>query len=231
MIPIRDNIPSDRIPFINYSIIVLNLIFFLFELTLPQTQLKSFFDYFGILPIRYSNPDIAGHFTITEQIIPFFSSMFLHGGWLHLIGNMWILYIFGDNVEDYLGHFVYLIFYLAGGLFSGIFNLFLNFHSHLPTIGASGAIAAIMGAYFMLYPYARVLVLIPIFVFIQFIEVPAFFFLGFWFIIQFLSGTASHSAYGGVAWWAHVGGFIAGTAFIYIIRYFKRIRNWDIYDI
>ncbi len=226
MIPIRDNIPSEKMPFVNYSIIALNLIFFIFELMLPHTHLKSFFYYFGIVPIRYTNPEISQHFSFVEQMIPFFSSMFLHGGWLHLIGNMWVLYIFGDNVEDYLGHTFYLVFYLFGGFFSGGFNILLNIHSQLPTIGASGAIAAVMGAYFLLYPHARILVLVPIFVFIQFIEVPAFFFLGFWFLIQFLSGTTANPIYGGVAWWAHVGGFIAGSALIYIIGNFRHKREY-----
>jgi membrane associated rhomboid family serine protease len=140
--------------------------------------------------------------------------MFLHGGYLHIIGNMWSLYIFGDNVEDRLGHFRYLVFYLLCGLASGISHLAINWHSTLPTIGASGAIAGVMGAYFILYPKAKVLTLVPIFFFIQFIELPAFVFLGIWFLFQFISAAGTSAQGGGIAWWAHIGGFVFGIIFL-----------------
>ena len=140
--------------------------------------------------------------------------MFLHGSFLHLLGNMWSLYIFGDNVEDRLGHFRYLMFYLLCGLASGVSHLVINWHSEIATIGASGAIAGVMGAYFVLYPQAKVLTLIPIFFFFHFVELPAFLFLGIWFLFQFMSAAASSSQAGGIAWWAHIGGFVFGIIFL-----------------
>jgi hypothetical protein len=138
--------------------------------------------------------------------------MFLHGGFLHLLGNMWFLYIFGDNVEDRMGPFRFFVFYLLSGIAAALIHLMSNWDSQLPTIGASGAIAGVMGAYFLLYPRARVLTMVPIFLFPFFFEIPAFFFLGYWVLIQLLYGTFSHGLAGGVAWWAHVGGFIFGLA-------------------
>jgi membrane associated rhomboid family serine protease len=140
--------------------------------------------------------------------------MFLHGGFLHILGNMWSLYIFGDNVEDRLGSLRYLFFYLLCGLASGLSHLFINWQSQVPTIGASGAIAGVMGAYLILYPKSRILTLIPIFFIPYFIEVPAFFFLGLWFVIQFVSATGSQGQMGGIAWWAHIGGFVFGIIFL-----------------
>jgi len=142
----------------------------------------------------------------------------MHGGFFHILGNMWFLYIFGDNVEDRLGHFRYLAFYLLCGLASGISHLVLNWTSQIPTIGASGAIAGVMGAYFILYPKAKVLTLVPIFFFIQFVEIPAFLFLGFWILFQFLSAATSSAQAGGIAWWAHVGGFIFGIIFLKLFQ-------------
>ncbi|MCB1195906.1 rhomboid family intramembrane serine protease [bacterium] len=222
MIPIRDNNPSSKIPYVTYSIIGINIFIFILELIMRKhfvagDQLGNFFLQFGIVPTRYSNREIAQHYIFIEQLIPFFTSMFLHGGWIHIIGNMWTLYIFGDNVEDFLGHGKYLVFYIVCGVLSGLFHLLTNLNSHIPTIGASGAIAGIMGAYIILYPHARVLVILPIFLFVEVFEVSAYFFLGFWFIIQFFNGTFSlgtASLYGGVAWWAHIGGFIAGLLII-----------------
>jgi hypothetical protein len=149
--------------------------------------------------------------------------MFLHGGLLHLLGNMWSLYIFGDNVEDHLGHFRYLAFYLLCGLASGVSHLVLNWHSEIPTIGASGAIAGVMGAYFVLYPKAKVLTLVPIFIFIQFIELPAYIFLGIWFLFQFLSAAGASAQASGIAWWAHIGGFIFGIVFLKLFEWLPEI--------
>jgi hypothetical protein len=150
--------------------------------------------------------------------------MFLHGGWMHLIGNMWFMWIFGDNVEDRMGHGGFLVFYLLCGIAASVANMALMPHSHMPTIGASGAIAGVLGAYFLLYPGARILTLIPIFIFIRFVELPAFVFLGFWFVMQFFSGAAAIT--GGntsnVAFWAHVGGFVAGMV---LLGLFAR-RRW-----
>ena len=158
------------------------------------------------------------HLSLIDVAVPFFTSMFLHGGWLHLIGNMWYLWIFGDNIEDRLGHFTYLLFYLLCGLGAGVVHTVLNANTTVPSIGASGAIAGVLGAYVVSYPFARVLTLIPIFIFLQVIEIPAVIVLGLWFVMQFLYGTASLALTGpnagGVAWWAHVGGFIIGILLV-----------------
>jgi membrane associated rhomboid family serine protease len=165
---------------------------------------------------------------LRSVLLPFLTSMFLHGGWLHLIGNMWYLWIFGDNVEDRLGHFTYLIFYLLCGLGAGIAQTVLNYDSVIPSLGASGAIAGVLGAYVISYPTARVLTLLPIFIFWPIVEIPAVFFLGFWFIMQFFAGAASLTATaasaGGVAWWAHVGGFIIGMILVTMLSPRNRTR-------
>jgi membrane associated rhomboid family serine protease len=159
-------------------------------------------------------PDVAAGFTLPQQIFSFFTSMFLHGGWLHLIGNMWTLWIFGDNVEDRLGRAKYLALYLAGGVAAALMHIFTNAGSMVPTIGASGAIAAVMGAYFRFYPHARVETLIPPLVFGPIFRFPAVIFLGWWFLLQFFNGAMSLGArnegFSGIAWWAHVGGFLFG---------------------
>jgi len=144
--------------------------------------------------------------------------MFLHGGFLHILGNMWFLYIFGDNIEDRLGHLRYLIFYLLTGIAAGLVHLLTNWNSKIPTIGASGAISGVMGAYLILYPRARVLTLIPIFLFFQFVEIPAFLFLGYWFLLQLFSAGLTRGDVGGVAWWAHIGGFVTGIIFVKLIE-------------
>jgi membrane associated rhomboid family serine protease len=213
MIPIRDAIRSKHFPVVNVFIIGLNILVFLWQF-LQGPRLEESLFLFGIVPIRYSNPDISSQFTTFQQILPFFTSMFLHGGFLHILGNMWFLYIFGDNIEDRLGHLRYLIFYLLCGVAAGLVHLFTNWNSKVPTIGASGAIAGVMGGYLLLYPRAKVLTLIPIFFFFQFVEVPAFIFLGFWFILQLFSAGLTPTSIGGIAFWAHVGGFISGPILI-----------------
>ncbi|MBW1719405.1 MAG: rhomboid family intramembrane serine protease [Deltaproteobacteria bacterium] len=216
MIPIRDTIRSETYPIINYVLIALNILAFFVE----QSQGRNFNEFiftYGLVPARYSVPQISDYFTTAQQVMVFLTFMFLHGGFFHLLGNMWFLYIFGDNVEDHLGHFRYLAFYLLCGLASGISHLFLNWTSQIPTIGASGAIAGVMGAYFILYPRAKVLTLVPIFFFIHFMEIPAFLFLGFWIFFQFLSAALSSQA-GGIAWWAHVGGFVFGIIFLKLFQ-------------
>ncbi|MBW2038757.1 MAG: rhomboid family intramembrane serine protease [Deltaproteobacteria bacterium] len=213
MIPIRDTNRSETYPIINNLIIAVTVLVFFIELFQGQ-RLKEFIYIYGLVPARYSVPQISAHFTNGQQVLSFLTFMFLHGGFLHLLGNMWFLYIFGDNVEDRLGHFRYLAFYLLCGLASGVSHLALNWHSQIPTIGASGAIAGVMGAYLILYPRAKVLALVPIFFFLYFAEVPAFLFLGVWFLFQFLSAAGTSGKAGGIAWWAHVGGFIFGIIFL-----------------
>lgn len=217
MIPFRDNIPSRSFPIITVSIILLNVAVFLYELSLGPA-LDSFISEYGVTPAAvFAWPQ--SQLSVLALVLPFPASMFLHGGWLHLIGNMWYLWIFGDNVEDRLGHWMYLLFYLACGIGAGIVHTMMNAAATIPSIGASGAIAGVLGAYLVSYPFARVLTLIPIFIFIQIIEIPAIVVLGFWFLIQFLYGAAALGTTagvetGGVAWWAHIGGFLLGIILV-----------------
>jgi len=212
MIPLRDTIRSKNYPVVNTTIIIINIAVFLVELS-KGDQLRQFIFTYGLVPARYTVPSISTYVTSGQQAFSFLSFMFIHGGFFHLLGNMWSLYIFGDNVEDRLGSFRYLLFYLLCGFASGIAHLVLNWHSQVPTIGASGAIAGVMGAYMISFPRSRILTLIPIFIFFPLVEVPAVFFLGVWFIFQFLS-AASTAGQGGIAWWAHIGGFIFGIIFL-----------------
>jgi membrane associated rhomboid family serine protease len=215
MIPLRDAIRSKNFPAVNFIIIGLNIIVFLWQFT-QGPHLKEALYLYGIVPLRYSDPELSAQFTRFQQYLPFLTSMFLHGGFLHIIMNMWFLYIFGDNIEDRLGHIRYLVFYLFCGLAAGLVHLFTNWSSNIPTIGASGAISGVMGAYLLLYPRSKILTLIPIFFFFQFVEIPAFIFLGFWLLLQLFSAGLTPRNVGGIAFWAHIGGFIAGLIFIKI---------------
>ena len=230
MLPIRDNIPSRRFPAITLALIAANTLVFLWELQLGPRMLERAFVELAIIPVRYSIPEIAESFSLSEQVLPFFSSMFLHGGWLHLIGNMWTLWIFGDNVEDRLGRWKYLLLYLASGVAAALLHIYTNLGSQVPTIGASGAIAGVMGAYFRFYPQARVETVIPPFIFGPYFDLPAVLFLGWWFLLQFFNGALSLGAgargFGGIAWWAHVGGFAFGLA----VCLFARRPRAEYYD-
>jgi rhomboid family protein len=215
MIPIRDTVPRQNLPIVTWILIFINGVVFFFELTMPPPMLEQFFHLFGIVPARYTHPDWAVWvgFPI-DNYWPFLTSMFLHGGWLHIIGNMWALWIFGDNVEDRMGPFRFAVFYVLCGIVAGVTHALTNPNSTIPSVGASGAIAGVMGAYFVLFPRARVVVLLPILFLPFFFELPAFLYLGFWILMQFFSGTLSLAApgdVGGVAWWAHVGGFASGV--------------------
>lgn len=216
MIPIRDTIPSRNYPIVNNAIIFINIVVFLIEIMFIQ-DMDRFIYIYGLVPARYTIPSIAVHFTFFDQLFSFLSFMFLHGGFWHLLGNMWFLYIFGDNVEDSLGHVKYVVFYLLCGLLSGLTHFIVNWNSPIPTIGASGAVAGVMGAYLILYPRSRVLTLIPIFIIPYFIEIPAAFFLAVWFLFQFLSAMLSDAHAAGIAWWAHIGGFIFGIILLKFI--------------
>lgn len=224
MFPIRDTIPSRTVPVVTWVIILANALVFLFELGLSEPQLKNLFFRFGFVPARYSHPSWAIVQGFPSLYWPFMTSLFLHGGWLHVISNMWMLWIFGDNVEDRMGHLRFLVFYLLCGVAAGIVHFGTNLNSTLPTVGASGAVAGVMGAYFLLYPRARIITMIPVFFYPLFIEIPAVFFLGLWFYSQLFSGLASLSGpmqVGGIAWWAHVGGFLTGAAlrFVFVKRH------------
>jgi membrane associated rhomboid family serine protease len=226
MIPLRDDQPRFSTPYMNYFLVALNTIVFLFELSVgaqSHRALDGLIYEFGIVPAHFTS-GLGGsqHFQLAGAILSILTSLFLHGSWLHIMGNMWVLWIFGDNIEDYLGHFTYLIFYLVCGLTAAITHIAMNPGSDVPTVGASGAIAGVMGAYFLLYPKARVLTLVPLIVFFTFWWLPAWIVLGYWFLLQFLSGTATSIAYsssssGGVAFWAHVGGFVAGLVLIKVM--------------
>jgi membrane associated rhomboid family serine protease len=224
MFPIRDTIPSRNPPIATWSIILVNCLVFFFELSMPESSLRQFFYHFGIVPARYTHPGWAVWLGLAvDDYWPFLTSMFLHGSWLHIIGNMWTLWIFGDNVEDRMGPVRFVFFYLLCGLAAGLVHWYTNPNSTLPTVGASGAIAGVMGAYFFLFPYARVIVLVPVLFFPFFFELPAVTYLGFWILTQIFTGTLALGQpgdVGGVAWWAHVGGFAAG-----ILLQFLFVKN------
>ncbi|MFZ1008938.1 MAG: rhomboid family intramembrane serine protease [Candidatus Sulfotelmatobacter sp.] len=216
MLPIRDDQPRYSTPWVNGFLIGLNLLIFFFEFTLDPRSLDLLARQFGVVP-SHLMAFLSGSpkYSLLDVVLPFFTSMFLHGSWMHVIGNVWFLFIFGDNVEDYLGHFKYLVFYIFVGLIAMATQVMVSLHSTVPTLGASGAIAGVLGAYFVLYPRARVLTWFFVFV----VWVPAWIILGYWFALQFLSGTASialyaHQNVGGVAFWAHVGGFVAGALLV-----------------
>ncbi len=208
MIPIRDTLRSRKFPIVNWTLILLNVLVFLFEISLNSQQLNQFILQYGLVPGRLNllNP-FSWYMLLTH--------MFLHGGWFHIISNMWVLIIFGDNVEDRMGSLRYLAFYLIGGVIAGLMQAFLSMDPRIPSIGASGAIAAVLGAYILFYPHARVLTLILLVIIPLFIEIPSVIFLGIWFIMQLFSGLASLAStsgqWGGVAWFAHIGGFLFGV--------------------
>jgi len=219
MIPLRDDQPSYSTPFVNYFLIAINVVVYVWEFLIGAQSpraLNAFVMEFGLVP-RHTFAILEGHARggLPAAILPFFTSMFLHASFMHVAGNMLFLWIFGDNVEDYLGHFKYVVFYLASGIAAACTQVLVNPGSRLPTVGASGAIAGVLGAYFILYPRARVLVWFPpIFLF----HVPAWLMLGYWFLYQFFSGTvtviAETAQQGGIAFWAHIGGFAAGMVLI-----------------
>jgi membrane associated rhomboid family serine protease len=223
MLPIKDDQPRYSTPFVTWFLIALNLLIFLFEASLDARSLNLLIHQFAVVPYHLS-VFLRGstRYSLGQVVVPFFTSLFLHGSWMHVLGNMWFLFIFGDNVEDYLGHFKYLIFYLLCGVLAMSAQVLVDLHSTVPALGASGAIAGVLGAYFVLYPKARVLTWFFVFV----LWVPAWIILGYWFVLNFLSGTAtalavqSHAT-GGVAFWAHVGGFISG---VLLVRVFGERR-------
>jgi len=216
MFPLSDIIPSRTTPVVTVSLIVVNVVIFLYEATLPDPRLEAFVASYALIPASFAVPTL-------------FTSQFLHAGWMHLIGNMLYLWIFGDNVEDQLGHVPYLLFYLGSGAAAAILQLLFNPFSAVPMLGASGAIAGVMGAYFVLYPQSRVLTAVFILIFFDVIEIPAVFFLGIWFLMQLLSGVGSlgihNAAGGGTAFWAHIGGFVVGAAIGLVLRARNR-RRW-----
>jgi membrane associated rhomboid family serine protease len=216
MIPLRDSQPSYSTPIVTAGIIVANVLVFLYQISLDSFSANYLVDVYGLVPARF-------------ELSTLFTSMFLHGGWLHLIGNMWFLWIYGDNVEDILGGARYLLFYLSCGAAAGVAHLLTNPGSPVPTIGASGAVSGVMGAYLLKFPHSRIVTLIPVFFFLTTAEIPAVVILVYWFLIQVFSGMAAvgqmASAQGGVAWFAHVGGFLAGMLLISTMRTRERYRR------
>jgi membrane associated rhomboid family serine protease len=216
MFPLRDTQPSYSKPVVTVLLIVVNILVFLFEFSLDPYSRNAFIAYYGLVP---------DHFQFSSIL----TSMFLHGGWLHVLGNMWFLWIFGDNIEDILGHGKYLLFYLLCGVAAGLTHVFFNPFSRVPTVGASGAIAGVMGAYMIKFPHARILSLVTIVIFFTTFEVPAWVMLVYWFALQFLGGVGSigysHVSEGGTAWFAHVGGFIAGIVLVNLLGARQRFTS------
>ena|SRR5579864_1314785 len=221
MFPLRDTQPSYSRPLITVLIIILNVVVFLHEISLDEYSRNYFIAHYGLIPARF-------HFSAI------LTSMFMHGGWMHIIGNMWFLWIFGDNVEDAFGHLKYLVFYLVCGIAAAFTQVLFSPGSRLPMVGASGAIAGVMGAYLIKFPRSRIVTLVFIFIFITTIEVPAGLMLAYWFIIQFFSGVGtigySHVSQGGTAFFAHIGGFITGMILVGVMGtrqiYVRRDASW-----
>jgi membrane associated rhomboid family serine protease len=208
IIPLKDLNPHRSYPIVNTGLILANIAVFVYQLTLPPRAFQAFVTLNATIPARFP-AWFAGHAPFEIAFLPLLTSMFLHSGIAHILGNMLFLWIFGDNVEDYYGHLGYLVFYIGCGIGSGLLHVVFNLHSALPAIGASGAISGVMGAYLVLYPRARILTLVLIFL----VPIPAVFILVYWFLLQLLSGvsTLGAAASGGVAWWAHIGGFLMGV--------------------
>ena len=217
MIPLRDVIPSRTTPYVTIALIAVNALVYLYEMTLGDPLLEEFILYFGLVPAAFS-------------WVAVLTSMFLHGGLLHVGGNMLFLWIFGDNVEDRMGHGRFVVFYVLCGAAAALAQTAMSPDSVVPMVGASGAVAGVMGAYFVLYPHSRIVTLIPLFVFFHVMEVPALVFLGLWFVLQFVSGVGSIAAAtggepaGGIAFWAHVAGFVAGVSGVLVFRRPERQR-------
>jgi len=221
MIPLRDNVPRVTLPIAVSFIILINTLAFGFELLMDPRAKVELFHLFGVVPQRFADSAWAQWVGYPEaSIIPFFTYMFLHSGWLHVIFNMWMLWIFGDNIEDVTGHVGFVFFYIACGLAAVGAHMLAETSSSVPVIGASGAVAGVMGAYLVLYPHGRVYTLFPILFIPVILRVPSVFFLGFWFLSQFFAGLFSvvNGAAQAVAWWAHVGGFVTGILLITIFR-------------
>jgi membrane associated rhomboid family serine protease len=220
-IPINDHIRRRTFWFSTLILILVNVAVFLFELSLGPNLNKLVF-LMGIVPARYTTIQGLAHTGLAGFFVPIFASMFIHGGWLHLIGNMLFLFVFGRSIEDRYGHFGFLLLYFLSGLAAAVTHIIVNAGSTVPTIGASGAIAGVLGAYAVCYPRARISTLIFLIFFFWRVEIPALFLLGFWFLIQFIAGyqmlAIQTATGGGVAWWAHVGGFMMGILLVIVMR-------------
>ncbi|EEG78700.1 rhomboid family intramembrane serine protease [Dethiobacter alkaliphilus] len=212
MIPLRDSPETRRFPYVNIVLIVINIGVFFWQLSMPESELVPFVFAHGLIPERLMETINQGDLAAAAG--PLFSYQFMHGGWLHIISNMLYLWVFGDNIEDRVGHVKYLVFYLLMGILAGLAQVALDPASQVPIIGASGSVAGVLGAYLVSCPKARVLALVPIFIILTPVELPAVLFLGFWFFLQLLQGIASIGVDVSIAWWAHIGGFVAGMVLI-----------------
>ncbi len=224
MIPLKNDVARNSFPLMVLLLILINILLFFYEISLGKS-LAVFVKNYGAMPAVF----LSSKANLFQRGCPLVTSIFLHGGWLHLLGNMWFLWIFGASIEDRIGHFRFIIFYLGCGIAGTLTHIYMNPTSTIPTIGASGAISGILGAYFVLYPFARILTAVPIFFFLYFIKLPAFLFLGLWFLVQFFSGTSSilteETVSRGVAWWAHIGGFAVGIVLIPFFLIGRKQKN------
>lgn len=234
MIPLRDTIRSNKLPYITWALIAANMLVFLYETTLDERSLDWLISNFGMVPALLRPENLLGLIPRPLALGSLFTSMFLHGGWFHLISNMWTLFIFGDNVEDRMGSTRFLLFYVLSGIAANLLQAIIFSHSRIPAIGASGAIAGVLGAYFLLFPFSKVVTLIPVFFVPWFVEIPSLFYLGFWFLSQLYSGIFSIGLpdkvnMGGIAWWAHIGGFLFGflVVKIFVRRYSSDYSHYD----
>ena len=211
MFPLYDTLRPRRFPLVNWTLILLNGLVFYYEVTMGEERLRSFIFEWGLIPAQLTS-------NYAEAWVTVFTSMFLHGGWVHILGNMWTLVIFGDNIEDRMGHGRYLIFYLLSGVAAALLQTYLAPSNQTPMIGASGAIAGVLGAYIVLFPRAQVASLVPILFLFTLVELPAIVYLGFWFVLQLFSGWVAlqGTVTNGVAWWAHIGGFVFGLIAVHL---------------
>lgn len=231
MFPLKDNILSLKKPYVTYIIIAANTIIYLFQFIIPRQIEELFIFRYGLVPAIFSKALLEHRLTIRE-VYPFLTSMFLHGNWLHIISNMWVLWIFGDNIEDRLGHFKYTLFYFLSGLSAMLCHYIFSPSSTIPAIGASGAVAGVMGAYFILFPHSRILTFIPVIFIPALIHIPAVVYLLLWFLMQLYNGALGSIIGGGrsgTAWWAHVGGFLSGILLLklFYTRKYKRPVYYD----
>ncbi|MEL6260670.1 MAG: rhomboid family intramembrane serine protease [Cyanobacteria bacterium J06626_6] len=230
MVPIRDDNPISTTPVVVYALLAMNLVIFLYEITLPEAALQQFFNTWALVPVELSDSFGGGAIAAEREWITLISSQFLHGGWLHVGGNMLYLWVFGNNIEDQLGPVKFLVFYLACGVLAGLSQWIFDPASAVPTLGASGAVAGIMGAYVIRFPRAKIVTLVPLFIIFTTFRIPAIFFLGWWFIQQaFYSamslGATADMGSGGVAYWAHAGGFVFGAILGPLMGLFSKGRD------
>jgi membrane associated rhomboid family serine protease len=215
LIPLKDLTPRRTFPVVTLVLILINVAVFIYQITLPPHAAEVFVNTWAAVPSKISLALAGHHYSLAQALVPLFTCMFLHGGWLHIIGNMWFLWVFGGNVEDHMGRFAYLVFYLFCGVGSSIAQTAFSWGSHIPALGASGAISGVLGAYIILFPSSQIYSLVTLFIIWFRARIPALVFIGLWFALQAFSafgslGAAGHVEQGGVAWWAHVGGFVLG---------------------